>query len=291
MSSLDRPLLRPPRRLPAHRLALRCHGPRRHGLHHGSPTRADPMDVRHARLVLLWGTNTRAHQPPPLAVHRAGESGRGEVVVIDPLRTATAEAADWFMQPLPGTDNGTDARRHARARPRRPDRPRLRRSLRRRLRRARRAGGRVDARNGPRPSPASTPGRSSGSPGAYGTARPAFIRTLIGAEHHEHGAGSSHPRPPAVLPGRGATSAEVWPGRSAAWSRAGRRDGASTPPGADRAASTWTSSVRALTDPRRRRQRLVRLVRQPRRCRVPNAGWCAEAWPVTTCSPWSASSS
>ena len=67
-----------------------------------APTR---MSVRHARLVLLWGTNTKLtnrHLWPFIEEARATGA---KVVVIDPLRTATAEAADWFVQPLPGTDD------------------------------------------------------------------------------------------------------------------------------------------------------------------------------------------
>ena len=64
----------------------------------------DPTDVRLSRLIVLWGTNTRMtnrHLWPFVEEARA----RGaNVVVVDPLRTITAESADWFVQPLPGTD-------------------------------------------------------------------------------------------------------------------------------------------------------------------------------------------
>ena len=62
------------------------------------------MSVRHARLVLLWGTNTKLtnrHLWPFIEQARANGA---KVVVIDPLSTATAEAADWLLQPFPGTD-------------------------------------------------------------------------------------------------------------------------------------------------------------------------------------------
>jgi anaerobic selenocysteine-containing dehydrogenase len=71
---------------------------------YGDGRSADPMDVRFAELVILWGTNTRLtnrHLWPFVEQARA----RGaRVVVIDPIRTITAGSADWFIQPLPGTD-------------------------------------------------------------------------------------------------------------------------------------------------------------------------------------------
>lgn len=70
----------------------------------GSPLSSDPMDVEFSQLILLWGTNTRLanrHLWPFIEKARA----RGaKVVVIDPIRTMTAESADVFVQPLPGTD-------------------------------------------------------------------------------------------------------------------------------------------------------------------------------------------
>jgi len=63
-----------------------------------------PEDIEHSRLILLWGTNTivtNLHLWP--VVQRAKKAG-AKVVVIDPLRTRTAAAADWHVRPLPGTD-------------------------------------------------------------------------------------------------------------------------------------------------------------------------------------------
>ena len=70
----------------------------------GSGLSTDPTTVEHARYVVLWGTNTRLtnrHLWP--FVERGRERG-AKLVVIDPIRTATAEMADWFIQPRPGTD-------------------------------------------------------------------------------------------------------------------------------------------------------------------------------------------
>jgi anaerobic selenocysteine-containing dehydrogenase len=64
----------------------------------------DPMDLRFSKLIILWGTNTKLtnrHLWPTIDAARANGC---EVVVVDPMRTATADAADWFVQPLPGTD-------------------------------------------------------------------------------------------------------------------------------------------------------------------------------------------
>jgi anaerobic selenocysteine-containing dehydrogenase len=70
----------------------------------GSGLSTDPTTVEHSRYVILWGTNTRLtnrHLWP--FVERARANG-AKLVVIDPIRTITADAADWFIQPRPGTD-------------------------------------------------------------------------------------------------------------------------------------------------------------------------------------------
>ena len=70
----------------------------------GTGMSSDPTTVEHARYVILWGTNTRLtnrHLWP--FVERARANG-AKLVVIDPIRTITADAADWFIQPRPGTD-------------------------------------------------------------------------------------------------------------------------------------------------------------------------------------------
>lgn len=70
----------------------------------GTAETADPLDIGHSRFIVLWGTNTRLtnrHLWPTIdSARRAG----AKVVVIDPVRTVTAEAADWFISIRPGTD-------------------------------------------------------------------------------------------------------------------------------------------------------------------------------------------
>ncbi len=63
-----------------------------------------PEELRHARFIVLWGTNTvstNLHLWPFL--REAREHG-AKLVVIDPLLTRTAKAADWHLRPMPGTD-------------------------------------------------------------------------------------------------------------------------------------------------------------------------------------------
>ena len=61
-------------------------------------------DVEQTDVLVLVGSNL-AETMPPAARHldRLRERG-GRVVVIDPRRTPTAERADLFLQPVPGTD-------------------------------------------------------------------------------------------------------------------------------------------------------------------------------------------
>lgn len=154
---------------------------------YGSKHSADPMDVRFAELVILWGTNTRLtnrHLWP--FVEEAREKG-ARVVVVDPVRTITAQSADWFIQPLPGTDVALmlgvmhvlirdDLVDHAYVRDHAVGFDELARHV------ADWTPERAAEVCGLEPDQVEDLAR------AYGTTARSFIRTLIGAEHHEQGA-------------------------------------------------------------------------------------------------------
>ena len=71
---------------------------------YGTPNAADPTELSHAQCVVLWGTNTRLTNRHLWPWVEAARSNGATIICIDPLRTTTAEASDWFVQPLPGTD-------------------------------------------------------------------------------------------------------------------------------------------------------------------------------------------
>lgn len=71
---------------------------------YGSGLTADPMSIRFSRFIVLWGTNTRLTNRHLWPFIEEARSQGAKVVVIDPVRTMTAGSADWFIQPLPGTD-------------------------------------------------------------------------------------------------------------------------------------------------------------------------------------------
>lgn len=63
-----------------------------------------PEEAEHARLVLLWGTNTLTSNPHLWpALRRARERG-ARLVAIDPIRTRTAAQCDLHLPIRPGTD-------------------------------------------------------------------------------------------------------------------------------------------------------------------------------------------
>ncbi|MBA4158483.1 MAG: molybdopterin oxidoreductase family protein [Gemmatimonadetes bacterium] len=63
-----------------------------------------PEEVEHARLILLWGTNTLTSNPHLWpAIRRAREAG-ARIVAIDPIRTRTAAQCDLHLPIRPGTD-------------------------------------------------------------------------------------------------------------------------------------------------------------------------------------------
>jgi anaerobic selenocysteine-containing dehydrogenase len=64
----------------------------------------DPETFRHSKLIILWGANVLSTHPhfwrPILEARKRG----ARVVCIDPIRTRTAEASDWHLAPIPGSD-------------------------------------------------------------------------------------------------------------------------------------------------------------------------------------------
>jgi anaerobic selenocysteine-containing dehydrogenase len=70
----------------------------------GTGTGIDPEAVVHSRFIVLWGTNTIVTNlhfwPLVLEAQRRG----AKLVVVDPIRTRTAEAADWHVQIKPASD-------------------------------------------------------------------------------------------------------------------------------------------------------------------------------------------
>lgn len=62
----------------------------------------DPRTIRDAATIIVWGANPSASAPHTQEHWLA--KARGRVIVIDPVRTATAAAADLHLQPYPGSD-------------------------------------------------------------------------------------------------------------------------------------------------------------------------------------------
>ena len=63
-----------------------------------------PEELAQSRFIVLWGTNTLSTNLHLWPFIRAAREAGATLVVIDPVRTRTASAADWHIRPLPGTD-------------------------------------------------------------------------------------------------------------------------------------------------------------------------------------------
>ena len=70
----------------------------------GATIGVEPEDFAHARLILIWGSNTLTSNLHLWPFIQAARKQGARVVVIDPARTRTARAADEWIPIRPGTD-------------------------------------------------------------------------------------------------------------------------------------------------------------------------------------------
>ena len=153
----------------------------------GSSLGADALDLEHSKLILLWGTNTKLTNRHLWPVIEKARANGAKLVVIDPIRTLTADDCDQHIQPLPGTDIAMmQALMHVIIRDDLVDREWVD---------AHTLGFDELAESVADTTPAWAAGQCGVDADAietlareYATVRPAAIRTLIGAEHHENGA-------------------------------------------------------------------------------------------------------
>ena len=156
-------------------------------LTNGTGLGIDPEDIVHSRYIVLWGTNTivtNLHLWP--VILKARERG-AKVVVIDPVRTRTAAAADWHIAPRPATDGVLAlAMMHVILRDGLEDRDYVDRYSTGFEALAARA------REFPPETAAAITGVAAGDierlAREYATTTPSLIRPLIGLEHHRNGA-------------------------------------------------------------------------------------------------------
>jgi anaerobic selenocysteine-containing dehydrogenase len=158
----------------------------------GSGRGMDALELAHSKLIILWGTNTKLTNRHLWPTIEAAREAGARLVVIDPIRTLTAEAVDTdrgdrFIQPLPGTDIAMMlAMMHV--------------IVRNGLANDKWIATHTTGFDELRDAVADwTPSRAAAVTGLeaatieqlaidYATIRPAGIRSLIGPEHHENGA-------------------------------------------------------------------------------------------------------
>ena len=153
----------------------------------GTPFGIDPEDIRHSRFIVLWGTNTIVTNVHLWPVIEDARRNGARVVVIDPVRTRTAAAADWHLAPRPGSDAALAmGLMHVIVRDGLVDLDYVERH----------ATGFEQLRERLVEYPPDTVARLTGIAAAdierlaheFATIRPAVVRPLIGLEHHRNGA-------------------------------------------------------------------------------------------------------
>jgi anaerobic selenocysteine-containing dehydrogenase len=64
----------------------------------------DPEDIVHSKYIVLWGTNTIVTNLHYWPYVREAQRCGARLIVVDPIRTRTAEHADWHLQIKPASD-------------------------------------------------------------------------------------------------------------------------------------------------------------------------------------------
>jgi anaerobic selenocysteine-containing dehydrogenase len=63
-----------------------------------------PWDLENAGVIVIWGKNPAATNIQEMTfISKARDKG-AKIIVVDPLRTSTADKADWLFTPKPATD-------------------------------------------------------------------------------------------------------------------------------------------------------------------------------------------
>jgi anaerobic selenocysteine-containing dehydrogenase len=153
----------------------------------GCGTGIDPEDVVHSRFIVLWGTNTIVTNLHFWPLVREAQRRGAKIVVVDPIRTRTAEAADWHVQIKPASDGALAlATMHVMIRDGLVDHDYVSRHA---------TGYDALAARALEYSPAAV-SHTVGLPAEeierfareYATTQPSLLRPLIGIEHHRNGA-------------------------------------------------------------------------------------------------------
>jgi anaerobic selenocysteine-containing dehydrogenase len=153
----------------------------------GTGTGIDPEQIVHSRYIVLWGTNTIVTNLHYWPFIREAQRRGARLVVVDPIRTRTADAADWHLQIRPASDAALAlAMMHVMIRDGLVDQDYVGRHA---------IGYEALADRARRYSPSQVAG-TVGLPAAdierfaceYATTQPSLLRPLIGIEHHRNGA-------------------------------------------------------------------------------------------------------
>ncbi len=71
---------------------------------YGASGGMDSEGFAQSKFIIAWGTNLSSTNVHLMPLIREAQANGATFVVIDPYKTRTANAADWFVQPRPGSD-------------------------------------------------------------------------------------------------------------------------------------------------------------------------------------------
>lgn len=71
----------------------------------GAKISHDPLDQLNSKFIIIWGRNPAVTDVHLWRIIRKAKRNGTRIVVIDPVKTRTADHADLFIQPAPGSDH------------------------------------------------------------------------------------------------------------------------------------------------------------------------------------------